>query len=146
MRLVILRTGLVLDPEGGLVKQLLPPFKLGVGGPLAGGGWYMPWIHRDDETALILWAIDDTRASGVFNASAPNPVTNREFSKALGRVLKRPSFAPAPKFAVAALRGGELADAITESHRVIPRRALDLGFVFRFAEIEPALRDLLNRD
>ena len=143
VRLVITRTGLILDPDGGLLKQLLLPFKLGVGGPLAGGDWYMPWIHRDDEIELIRWALGDERVSGVLNASAPNPVTNREFSQTLGRVLRRPAFAPAPKAAIALLRGGELADAITESHRVIPRRALDLGYRFRYPELEPALRQLL---
>ncbi len=145
IRVAIFRTGLVLDPQGGLLKQLLLPFKLGVGGPIAGGSWYMPWIHRDDEAALLTWGAENPQASGDFNASAPNPVTNKEFSKALGRVLHRPSFAPAPKFAIAALRGSELADAITDSHRVVPRRALDLGFEFRWPDLEPALRDLLDR-
>jgi NAD dependent epimerase/dehydratase family enzyme len=82
--------------------------------------------------------------SGTLNASLPNPVTNREFSKALGRVLRRPAIAPVPRFAVAALRGGELTDGVLWSQRVIPRRALDLGYEFRFAEVEPALRDLLR--
>jgi uncharacterized protein len=145
VRVAIFRTGLVLDPEGGLLKQLLLPFKLGVGGPLAGGGWYLPWIHRDDEAALLIWGAENPDAAGDFNASAPNPVTNRQFSTTLGKVLRRPSFAPAPKFAIRALRGAELADAITDSHRVVPRRALDLGFEFRWPELEPALRDLLDR-
>ena len=145
IRVAIFRTGLVLDPEGGLLKQLLLPFKLGVGGPLAGGDWYMPWIHRDDEAALLIWGAENPQATGDFNASAPNPVTNREFSKALGKVLRRPSIAPAPKFVISALRGSELADAITDSHRVVPRRALDLGFEFRWPDLEPALRDLLGR-
>jgi hypothetical protein len=105
----------------------------------------MPWIHRDDEVALILWALDNDRVSGILNSSAPNPVTNREFSKALGRVLRRPAVIPAPRFAVAALRGGELADEVTTSQRVVPRRPLDLGFTFRFDQLEPALRDLLVR-
>ena len=79
-----MRTGLVLDPGGGLLKQLMLPFKLGLGGPLAGGSQYMPWIHRDDEIGLMLWALDNPQARGVYNATAPNPVTNTEFSKALG--------------------------------------------------------------
>jgi len=145
IRLALVRTGLVLDPTGGLLKQLLLPFRLGVGGPLAGGHWYMPWIHRDDEIGLLLWALDSERAAGVFNASAPNPVTNREFSKALGRALRRPSFAPVPKAAVAALLGREMADGATTSIRAVPRRALDEGYEFRFTEIEPALRHLLPR-
>lgn len=143
-RVTILRTGLLLDPEGGLLKQLLLPFKLGVGGPLAGGSQYMPWIHRDDEIGLILWALDNDKVSGVVNATAPNPVTNREFSQALGRVLRRPSFMPAPKFAITAMRGPELTEQIVASMRVVPRRALDLGYRFRFPEIEPALRDLVG--
>ena len=85
IRVAIIRTGLVLDPEGGLLKQLLPVFKLGVGGPLAGGAQYMPWIHRDDEIGLLLWALDNERVTGTLNACAPNPVTNREFSKTLGK-------------------------------------------------------------
>lgn len=144
VRVAILRTGLVLDPEGGLLKQLLVPFRLGVGGPLAGGGQYMPWIHRDDELGLIQWAIANDRVSGELNATAPNPVTNRELSKALGRVLRRPALLPAPKLAVTALRGVELADQVAASFRVVPRRALDLGYSFRFTEVEPALRDLLT--
>jgi uncharacterized protein len=144
VRLVILRSGVVLDPEGGMLKQLLLPFRLGVGGPLAGGDWYLPWIHRDDEVGLIAWALGERRAEGVLNACAPTPVTNREFSKELGRVLRRPAIAPAPKLAIAALRGSELAEGVTTSLRVIPRRALDLGYDFRFPELEPALRDLLG--
>ena len=145
VRLCITRSGHVLDPAGGLLKQLLLPFRLGVGGPLGSGEQWMPWIHRDDEVALILWAMVTQEVSGVLNSAAPNPVTNREFSKTLGRVLRRPAVIPAPRFAVAALRGGELADEVTTSQRVVPRRPLDLGFNFRFDELEPALRDLLRR-
>lgn len=143
-RLVILRTGLVLDREQGLLAELLPPFKLGVGGPLAGGEQYMSWIHLDDEVGLILWALDNDEVSGVVNATAPNPVTNREFSKALGEALGRPSFMPAPKFAVALLRGRELADLATGSARVMPRRAGDLGYEFRHPEIHEALADAVG--
>lgn len=145
VRVATIRTGLVLDPESGLLDQLLPIFKLGGGGPLAGGAQYMPWIHRDDEVAMLLWALDDDRVSGPVNASAPNPVTNKEFSKTLGKVLRRPAVFPAPKLAVAALRGGEVADFVTASLRAVPRRALDTGFVFTHPELEPALRDLLRR-
>ena len=139
----VLRTAPVLDPEGGLLKQLLLPFKLGLGGPLAGGRQYMPWIHRDDEVGLILWALDDEQVSGALNATAPNPVTNREFSKALGRVLHRPAVMPVPRLALVAMRGEELTEQILGSIRVVPRRALDLGYAFRFPELEPALRDLV---
>jgi hypothetical protein len=144
MRLVIIRTAPVLTKRGGLVKQLLLPFRLGLGGPIAGGEQFLPWIHIDDEVALVLWALDNDSVSGVINASAPNPVTNREFSKALGRALHRPAVFPVPKLAVAALRGGELADTVAGGARVIPRRALDLGFEFRHPEIDEALKSTLR--
>jgi uncharacterized protein len=144
LRLVILRTAPILNKRGGLLKQLLLPFKLGVGGPIAGGEQFLPWIHLDDEVALVLWALDNESVSGVLNASAPNPVTNREFSKALGRALHRPAVFPVPKLAVAAMRGSELADSVAGGARVIPRRALDLGFEFRHPEIEEALKSALR--
>ena len=143
-RVVIFRTGLVISKRGGLLKQLLLPFKLGVGGPIAGGEQFMSWIHIDDEVGLLLWALDNDRVSGIVNATAPNPVTNRELSKALGRALHRPAFMPIPKFAVSALRGGELADAVAGGARVLPRRALDLGYEFRHPEIDEALRSALR--
>lgn len=143
MRLVLIRTGLVLADDSGLLKQLLPPFKMGVGGPLGSGDQYMSWIHMDDEIGLIRWALDDDRVSGVINATAPNPVTNKEFSKSLGKALGRPALFPTPKAAVALLRGSELADLVTGSARVIPRRAQDLGYEFQYPELDPALRNLL---
>lgn len=144
MRVVILRTAPILSKNSGLIKQLRVPFKLGLGGPIAGGEQFLPWIHLEDEVALILWALDSDQVSGVLNASAPNPVTNREFSKALGRAFHRPAVIPVPKLAVAALRGGELADAVAGGARVIPRRALDLGFQFRHPEIDEALESALR--
>jgi uncharacterized protein len=143
-RVVIFRTGLVLTKDGGLLKQLLLPFKLGVGGPIAGGEQYMSWIHIQDVVGLFLWALDDHRVWGVINATAPSPATNREFSKALGRALRRPAVFPVPKFAVAALRGGELADAVAGGARVLPRRALDLGYEFRHPDLDEALRSALR--
>jgi uncharacterized protein len=145
VRVVVVRSGLVLDPEHGLLKQLLLPFKLGVGGPLAGGGQYMPWIHVDDEVRLLLWALDTDGASGTYNATAPNPVTNREFSKTLGRVLGRPAVVPVPKLALKARFGGELGEVAAGGQRTIPRRALDAGFEFHHPELESALNDLLRR-
>ena len=145
VRVVVTRSGLGLDPEHGLLKQLLLPFKLGVGGPLAGGGQYMPWIHVADEIRLLLWALDTDRASGTYNATAPNPVTNREFSKTLGRVLGRPAVVPVPKLALRARFGSELGEVAAGGQRTVPRRALDAGFEFRYPELEPALRDLLRR-
>ena len=144
VRVVVTRTGLVLDPEHGLLKQLLLPFRLGIGGPLAGGGQYMPWIHVDDEVRLLLWALDTERASGAYNATAPNPVTNREFSKALGRALGRPAVVPLPKLALKLRFGGELGEVTSGGQRAVPRRAVDDGFEFRHPELEPALRDLLG--
>ena len=145
VRVVVVRTGLVLDPEHGLLKQLLLPFKLGVGGPLAGGAQYMPWIHVHDEVRLLLWALDTDQASGTYNAAAPNPVTNREFSKALGRVLGRPAVVPVPKLALRVRFGDELGEVAAGGQRTVPRRALDAGFEFRHPELEPALGDLLRR-
>ena len=143
-RVVIFRTGLVLSKHGGLLAQLLLPFKLGVGGPIAGGEQYMSWIHLEDLVGLFLWALDDHRVWGTINATAPNPVTNREFSKALGRALHRPAVVPVPKFAVVALRGGELADAVAGGARVLPRRALDMGYEFRHPDLDEALRSALR--
>jgi len=145
VRVTVLRSAPVLDPDGGLLKQLLLPFRLGVGGPLAGGHQYMPWIHRDDQAGLIVWALDNNAVEGALNAGSPNPVTNREFSKTLGTVLGRPAVMPVPRLVVVAMRGEELTDQVLASIRVIPRRALDLGYRFRFGELEPALRDLLGR-
>ena len=143
-RVVIFRTGLVLTKHGGLLRQLLLPFKLGVGGPIAGGEQFMSWIHVEDEIGLILWALGDERVSGTVNATAPNPVTNREFSKALGRVLHRPAALPVPKLAVTAMRGRELADAVAGGARVLPRRALDLGYEFKHPDLDEALASALR--
>lgn len=143
-RVVIFRTGLVLSRHGGLLRQLLLPFKLGVGGPIAGGGQYMSWIHIDDEVGLILWALDDESVSGTLNATAPNPVTNRELSKALGRALGRPAVLPVPKLAVTAIRGSELADIVAGGARILPRRALDLGYRFRHPDLDEALASALR--
>ena len=143
-RVVIFRTGLVLTRHGGLLRQLLLPFRLGVGGPIAGGEQYMSWIHIEDVVGLFLWALDDHSVWGVINATAPNPATNREFSKALGRALHRPAAMPVPKLAVAALRGRELADDVAGGARVLPRRALDLGYEFRHPELDQALRSALS--
>ena len=145
MRVAIIRTGLVLDPDHGLLKQLLPPFRLGLGGPIAGGRQYMPWIHVDDWVRLVLWALDGEDRTGVYNATAPNPVTNAELSKALGRALGRPAVIPVPKLAMKARFGSELGEVITGGQRAVPRRALDGGFEFAHPDVEPALRSLLHR-
>jgi len=143
VRLVIVRTGHVLDPRGGLLAELLPPFKLGVGGPLAGGGQYMSWIHIDDEVGILLWALDNEKVRGVVNSTAPNPVTNREFSQAIGRALRRPAAMPVPGFVLDLKFGREFGQVLRGGQRVMPRRALDLGYEFRYPEIDGALQNLL---
>ncbi len=145
VRVAVTRTGLVMNPDHGLLKQLLLPFKLGLGGPIAGGAQYMSWIHLQDEVRVLLWALDGEGLSGTYNATSPNPVTNREFSKSLGRVLGRPAVLPIPKLALKARLGDELGEIASRGQRVVPRRALDAGFEFRHPELEPALRDLLRR-
>jgi uncharacterized protein (TIGR01777 family) len=139
----VTRTGLVLDREHGLLKQLLLPFKLGVGGPIAGGGQYMSWIHVDDEVRLMLWALDTEQASGTYNATAPNPVTNRDFTAALAAAVHRPALFPVPAFA-AGLLLGEGALVITEGQRVLPERTLASGYRFRHPELGEALRSLVG--
>jgi len=143
VRLVIVRTGHVLDPRGGLLGELLTPFKLGVGGPIAGGRQYMSWIHIDDEVNILLWALDNDRVNGTINATAPNPVTNREFSQAIGRALHRPASVPVPGFALDLKFGREFGKVLRGGQRVMPRRGLDLGDEFRFTEIDKALQSLL---
>jgi uncharacterized protein len=143
LRLVIVRTGHVLDPRGGLLAELLPPFKLGVGGPLAGGRQYMSWVHIDDEVGILLWALDNDEVSGVVNSTAPNPVTNREFSQAIGRALHRPAAMPVPGFVLDLKFGREFGRVLRGGQRVMPRRATDLGYEFRYPEIDGALRSLL---
>lgn len=143
VRLAILRSGQVLTPQGGLLGRLLPPFKLGLGGPIAGGRQYVSWIHVDDEVGLILWALDDERVSGALNATSPNPVTNDALAKSLGRVLSRPAVLPVPGIALDLMLGREFAAVVKGGQRAVPRRARELGFEFRHPHIDEALRDLL---
>lgn len=143
VRLAIVRTGHVLDPRGGLLGELLTPFKLGVGGPIAGGRQYMSWIHIDDEVGILLWALDNEKVSGTVNSTAPNPVTNREFSHAIGRALSRPASVPVPGFVLDLKFGSEFGRVLRGGQRVMPRRALDLGYEFRYPEIDGALKNLL---
>jgi uncharacterized protein len=143
LRLAIVRTGHVLDPSGGFLAKLLTPFKLGVGGPLAGGDQYVSWVHIEDEVGILLWALDDEKVSGTINATAPNPVTNRELSKALGRALGRPAVMPVPGLALDLMFGSEFGHVLRGGQRVVPRRATDLGYAFRFTDIDSALADLL---
>jgi uncharacterized protein (TIGR01777 family) len=143
VRVVTVRTGIVLDREGGALAQMLTPFRLGVGGPVAGGDQYMPWIHLDDEVGLLLAALDSPTFSGAVNASAPEPVTNEEFSKALGKAIHRPALVPVPGFAIKALYG-EMAQLVTEGARMVPGRVPELGYAFAHPDLDEALRDTLG--
>jgi hypothetical protein len=142
-RVALIRTGIVLDRKGGALPKMLPPFRMFVGGPLGSGRQYMPWIHKEDWVRLVTWTMTHEGARGPLNATSPSPVTNAEFSKALGRVLKRPSLLPAPPFALR-LALGEMADALLLSgQRALPVRATDLGFSFRYSNIDEALANVL---
>jgi uncharacterized protein (TIGR01777 family) len=143
MRVVTLRTGVLLDRADGALARMLPPFRLGVGGPVAGGRQYLSWIAPDDLVRLYLAALDDPDWSGPVNATAPEPVTNRELAQALGRVLHRPAVLPVPALALQALYG-EMASVVTTGQRAVPARALERGFEFRHIEIDAALREALS--
>jgi uncharacterized protein (TIGR01777 family) len=143
-RVAHVRTGVVLDEDGGALDTMLPFFKLGIGGPVAGGKQYMPWIHVDDLVAIYVKALDDDRWSGAVNGCAPEPVTNKEFSKALGKVLKRPAFAPVPSFAIKLLFG-QMAEIVTQGQRAVPKRTQELGYTFQYTDVEAALRSALKR-
>lgn len=140
-RAVRLRVGVVLAQHGGALQKMLTPFKMFVGGPVGSGRQYMSWIHIEDLVGLILFALERGDASGPLNGTAPNPVTNREFSKALGRALHRPACMKTPRFMLRVMLG-EVANVIATGQRVVPRKALDLGYRFRFPELDTALRDL----
>jgi uncharacterized protein len=143
-RLACIRTGLVLDRHGGALPKMLPPFWFGMGGPVGSGRQYWPWIHRSDWISLVRWTIVSSPASGPLNASAPGPVTNADFARALGRALHRPAFMPAPAFAMKPAFG-EMADALLLSgQRAVPTRAEQLGFTFRYPQLDDALRAIFS--
>jgi uncharacterized protein (TIGR01777 family) len=139
VRVVNTRTGVVLSESGGALAKMLPPFKLGVGGPVAGGRQYIPWIHLDDVVGVMLRAIDDESLSGAVNLAAPEPVTNRELSRTLGHVLVRPAITPVPGFALRLLYG-DMASIVTTGQRAVPARLTDLGYEFEHPQLEEALR------
>lgn len=138
VRVVRLRIGLVLGRGGALARMSLP-FRFFVGGPIGSGKQWMPWIHIDDLTGLIRFALEEDSLRGAVNGTAPNPVRNRDFARTLGRVLRRPALLPAPAFALR-LVFGEMAEMLLTGQRAIPKAALAAGFRFRFTELEPALR------
>ena len=141
--MAVLRTGVVLDKDGGALAKMLPFFRLGIGGPVAGGRQYLLWIHAEDIVGLYLAALDGSDWDGPINACAPEPATNRDFSHALGRALRRPAFAPVPGFAVRVLYG-DMAQIVTTGQRAVPMRALEHGHPFRHSDLEQALRDAMG--
>ena len=147
VRTVLLRTGVVLDQAGGALPQMLKPYKMSLtlvaGGALGSGRQWVSWIHHADETGLILYALDQASVSGPLNATAPRPVTNRELARAIGRAVGRLAFPPPPGFAPR-LGVGEVADLVLNGQRVLPRKALSLGYTFRYPDIDSALAELMN--
>lgn len=141
--LVILRLGIVLG-AGGALEKMLPPFQMCIGGPLGNGNQYMSWIHVDDVIGLIKFAIENDNVTGILNATAPNPVTNKEFSNVLGKVLNRPSFMPVPDFALKLLFG-EMSELLLTGQNVIPERALEFGYKFKYDDLKDALKTILRR-
>ncbi|HSC02230.1 MAG TPA: TIGR01777 family oxidoreductase [Solirubrobacteraceae bacterium] len=144
LRVALTRTGVVLSPEGGALAKMLPFFRLGIGGPVAGGRQYVPWIHLDDVVGALLFCLDNAQATGPVNLAAPTPVTNAELSRTLGHVLNRPAVLPVPAFALKLLYG-EMAQIVVTGQRVVPSRLQQLGYEFRHPDLEAALRDVLGR-
>lgn len=142
-RLAIVRTGLALAADGGALRRMLLPFKLGLGATIGSGDQFMPWIHVDDWTALVAWLVGNDRAAGAFNAAAPMPVTNRTFTRTLGRVLHRPAVLHAPGFVLQAALG-EMSTLLLNGQRALPAYAEQLGFRFTHRELEPALQSILG--
>ena len=144
MRTVMLRTGIVLDPHEGALAKLLPPFKLGLGGPILPGTQWWSWIHVDDIIGLYLFTLDTDHIHGPLNATAPNPEQNRDFSTILGHVLGRPALIPIPPFALQLMLGELSTSLLLEKHRSLPRKALYQVYQCRYDTLEPALADLLG--
>jgi uncharacterized protein (TIGR01777 family) len=140
VRVVVTRTGVVLSPDGGALSKMLPFFKAGVGGPVAGGSQYLPWVHVDDVAGAVLFAIDNTAVTGPVNVTAPEPATNKDFSRALGRALHRPAIVPVPSLALKVLYG-EMALTVTSGQRAVPARLTEAGYAFRWPELDAALRE-----
>ena len=144
LRVAVTRTGVVLSPDGGALAKMLPFFRLGIGGPVAGGRQYVPWIHLDDVVGAMLFCLDNPDATGPVNLAAPSPVTNAELSRTLGRVLNRPAVLPVPAAALKLLYG-EMAQIVVTGQRAVPTRLNQLGYAFRHPDLEAALRDVLGR-
>ncbi len=142
LRVVLIRIATVLGRDGGALKQMLTPFRLGVGGKFGNGRQWMPWIHLHDLVQLLIFAAENPTLDGALNGSAPGPVTNAEFNRAMGAALHRPAIFPAPKFALK-LALGDLADFVLKSERVVPEATQRAGFSFKYPEIGEALRSLV---
>jgi uncharacterized protein (TIGR01777 family) len=142
VRVAMIRIGVVFDKEGGALAKMLTPFKLGLGGPVGSGKQLVSWIHHADMTGVLLLALDNAAATGPINATAPQPVTSRDFGKALGRALHRPAFMPTPAFGLRVMLG-EVSQLLTTGQRVVPKRAMQLGYGFRFPNLDAALADIL---
>lgn len=142
VRVCIVRIGLVVGPGGGFVSRMLPAFKLGLGGPLGNGRQWMSWVHRSDLVRLFEWLLTHDQAQGVYNGTAPNPVTNREFTRTLAKVLHRPACLPMPTFAAKALFG-EMSRLLLTGQRVYPKRMTDAGFEFNYPQLQAALESVL---
>jgi uncharacterized protein len=143
VRVTNMRFGVVLTPSGGALAKMLPPFRMGLGGPVGSGNQYVSWIERGDVIRAIVHLLERTDLAGPVNLSAPTPVTNRELATTLGKVLHRPSVVPVPSFALKLAFGADGAEMLQSGQRVLPERLLASGFQFRFETIEPALRYLL---
>ncbi|NJN93870.1 MAG: TIGR01777 family protein [Anaerolineales bacterium] len=142
VRRVIIRTGVVLDMQGGALPKMVLPFRFFAGGPIGNGRQWFPWIHYCDEVEAIRFLIQTEAASGPFNLTAPNPVRSSELAKAIGKVMKRPAFAPAPAFAFKTMFG-EMATVLLDGQQAVPKRLQELGYQFKFSQVEAALRDVL---
>jgi hypothetical protein len=142
-RVAVTRTGVVLASGGGALASMLPFFRLGLGGPVAGGRQYVSWIHVDDVARALLYCVDREELTGAVNLTAPVPVTNAELSRALGRALSRPAMLPVPGFAMRLLYG-EMSSVVTTGARVVPARLQQFGYEFRYSDVELALRDAVS--
>jgi len=142
-RVVLLRTGIVLERSGGALFEMMKPFRFFVGGRLGSGRQYMSWIHRLDWVEIVRWIVQTPSVSGPVNATAPHPVTNRHLARALGRAMRRPSLVPVPRFALKIVIG-EFADSLLTGQRVLPARAQEAGYHFRYPEIEMAFRGIFG--
>ena len=144
LRVVTARTGIVLASDGGALARMLPPFRIGLGGHLGNGRQWMPWIHVDDVVGLLLHAASTETVRGPMNVVSPSPVTNRDFTRTLGRALRRPAWLPVPRLGLQAVFG-EMSQVLVASQRVLPQVARDTGYRFRFEELRPALDSCLSK-